>query len=141
MEIIPNPQVMLVVFIVFIITMFLLNKFVFEPIIYYIDQRNAKINSDLAIASQDDKELSEINKQINKILSEAKSEAYAIKSRAIQDAKDSANKKIEQAQLENREKMEEFLKELSDQKDKMRKDIKACLSDIDSTLLMKIKNV
>lgn len=140
MEIIPNPKIMLVVFIVFLVTMFLLNKFVFKPIISYIDQRNDKINNDLNLANQNENELSEINSQIYKILSEAKAEAYAIKNKAIQDAKDSANKKIEQAQLENREKMEEFLKKLASQKNQMREDIKASLSDIDSILLAKIKN-
>ncbi|RDU73651.1 hypothetical protein CQA66_00190 [Helicobacter aurati] len=141
MEITPNPQVMLVVFIVFLITMFLLNRLVFQPIIFYIDQRNAKISNDLALASQDDKELEEIQLQIHKILSEAKIEACNLKSKTIQEAKEHANKKIEQIQLENREKMEVFVAKLIEQKHQMKDEIKTNLTGMESLLLTKIRNV
>lgn len=139
MEIIPNIRVMLVVFIVFIITMFLLNKFVFQPIISYIDQRNGKISNDLALANQDDKELKEIEFQIHSILSEAKAEAYNIKNKSIQEAKEHASKKIEQTQLENREKMETFMAKLVEQKQQMKDEIMMSLTDVQSLLTAKIK--
>lgn len=141
MEIIPNPNIMLLVFVVFLITMLLLNKFVFQPLIFFMDQRDQKVIKDLQLVSQDDTELARIEKEIQDVLGKAKAEAYAIKEAQIEQAKDDANKEIERIQIENREKMEAFMTSIHDRKEQMKNELKESLGDIESLLMAKIKNL
>lgn len=141
MEIKPNPQVMLVVFIVFMATMFLLNKFVFQPLFAFMDKREQKVADDLQLATQEDNELQRIENEIHTILSDAKAKAFAMKEEQVEEAKKIANSKIEAIQNENREKMEAFMAKLQDNKDSMKKDLHASFGDIESLLVAKIKHI
>lgn len=141
MEIMPNPQVMLVVFIVFMATMFLLNKFVFQPLFAFMDKREQKIASDLQLVTQEYSELKRIENEIHTILSEAKAKAFAIREEQIEEAKKIANEKIEAMQKNNKEKMEAFMTKLHDNKDSMKKNLRASVGDIESLLVTKIKSI
>lgn len=141
MEIIPNPKIMLLVFVVFLITMFLLNKFVFVPLISYMDEREKKVSKDLELVSSDDNQSLEIEKEIKEILSKAKSEAFALKEAEINKAKEAAAAKIEKIQAENKEKMDAFLAKLESNKEAMKAEIKASLGDVESLLVTKIKQI
>lgn len=141
MEIMPNPQVMLVVFVVFIATMFLLNKFVFQPLFTYMDQREQKVTSDLQLIAQEDDELQRIEKEIQEILSEAKARAFMAKEEQIEEAKKNANTKIEKIQNENREKREAFLAKLQENRESMKDEIRANFGDIESLIAKKIKQI
>ncbi|MWV62562.1 hypothetical protein DCO58_03525 [Helicobacter saguini] len=141
MEIIPNPKIMLLVFVVFLITMFLLNKFVFVPLISYMDEREKKVSKDLELVSSDDSQSEQIEKEIKEILTKAKNEAYALKEAEISKAKEAAAIKIEKIQSENKEKMDAFLAKLEANKEAMKADIKASLGDIESLLVTKIKQI
>ncbi|RDU63448.1 hypothetical protein CQA53_08485 [Helicobacter didelphidarum] len=141
MEIMPNPKIMLLVFIVFMVTMFLLNKFVFQPLISFMDQREQKVANDLQLVNQDDNDLLQIEKEIQEILSKAKIEARTIKDEQIHEAKEKANNKIERIQAENKEKMESFMAKLYENKDQIKNEIKTSLGDIESLLLAKVKQI
>lgn len=141
MEIIPNPKIMLLVFVVFLITMFLLNKFVFVPLISYMDEREKKVSKDLELVSSDDNQSLEIEKEIKEILSKAKNEAFALKEAEINKAKEAAAAKIEKIQAENKEKMDAFLAKLESNKEAMKAEIKASLGDVESLLVTKIKQI
>lgn len=141
MEIIPNPQVMLVVFIVFVATMFLLNKFVFQPLFTFMDQREQKVANDLQIVTQEDNELQRIENEIHAILSDAKAKAFAMKEEQIEEAKKIASAKIEAIQNDNREKIEAFIAKLHNNKDAIKQDLRASFGDIESLLVAKIKNI
>lgn len=141
MEIMPNVQVMLVVFIVFMATMFLLNKFVFQPIFTFMDQREQKVANDLQLVTQEDGESQRIESEIHEILSDAKARAFAMKEEQVEEAKRIANAKIEAVQNENREKMEAFMVKLHDSKDSVKKDLAASFGDIESLIMAKIKHI
>ena len=141
MEIIPNPQIMLLVFVVFMITIFCMNKFVFVPLISFMDAREQKLAKDLQALSADDNEVQEIEKEIQAILAKAKNEAYTIKEERVNAAKENANAKILAIQNENKEKMDAFMTKLESSRDQMKADIKASLGDVESLLVTKIKNV
>ncbi len=141
MEIMPNVQVMLVVFVVFMATMFLLNKFVFQPLFTFMDLREQKVTNDLQLATKEDNELQRIENEIHTILSDAKSQAFAAKEQQIEDAKKAANAKIERIQNENKEKMEAFIAKLQDNRDSMKNELRASLGDVESLLVAKIKNI
>lgn len=141
MEITPNPQVMLVVFIVFIFTMFMLNKFVFQPLFTYMDQREQKVTDDLQLVTREDNELQHIEKEIYEILSNAKLQAFVAKEEQIEEAKKSANAKIERIQNENREKMDAFMAKLQESRDSMKSDLRNSIGDIEYLLASKIKHI
>lgn len=141
MEIMPNVQVMLVVFVVFMATMFLLNKFVFQPLFTFMDLREQKVTNDLQLATKEDNELQRIENEIHTILSDAKSQAFAAKEQQIEDAKKAANAKIERIQNENKEKMEAFIAKLQDNRDSMKNELRTSLGDVESLLVAKIKNI
>lgn len=141
MEIMPNPQVMLVVFVVFMTTMFLLNKFVFQPLFAFMDQREQKVANDLHLVTQEDNELQRIENEIHAILSDAKAKAFAIKEEQIEAAKKIANAKIEDIQNSNRKETEAFNIKLKENKEAMKKDLRDSFGDIDSLLIAKIKHI
>ncbi|GAB0173718.1 hypothetical protein [Helicobacter trogontum] len=141
MEIMPNPQVMLVVFIVFMITMLMLNKFVFQPLFTYMDQREQKVTNDLQLVTREDNELQRIENEIHEVLSNAKAQAFAAKEEQIEEAKKSANAKIERIQNENREKMDAFMAKLQENRDSIKNDLRTNIGDIESLLTTKIRHI
>lgn len=141
MQIIPDPQVMLAVFIVFMITMFALTKLVFKPLIAYMDDRDNKISSDLKLATSDDKELEKIEQQIKDIIAEAKAKANSIRETQMHEAKELAQAKIAQTRAENKEKMDSLMARLNDEREQMKAQFKASLGDLDSVLTAKVKNI
>ncbi|TLD80691.1 F0F1 ATP synthase subunit B family protein [Helicobacter trogontum] len=141
MEIMPNPQVMLVVFIVFMITMLMLNKFVFQPLFTYMDQREQKVTNDLQLVTREDNELQRIENEIHEVLSNAKAQAFAAKEEQIEEAKKSANAKIGRIQNENREKMDAFMAKLQENRDSIKNDLRTNIGDIESLLTTKIRHI
>ena len=142
MEIMPNPQVMFVVFIVFMVTMFMLNKFVFQPLFAYMDQREQKVTSDLELVTRENNELQRIENEIHEILSTiAKAQAFTAKEEQVEEAKKSAGAKIERMQNENREKMDAFMAKLQESRDSMKNELRANIGDIESLLAAKIKHI
>ncbi|WP_104718640.1 F0F1 ATP synthase subunit B family protein [Helicobacter trogontum] len=141
MEIMPNPQVMLVVFIVFMITMLMLNKFVFQPLFTYMDQREQKVTNDLQLVTREDNELQRIENEIHEVLSNAKAQAFAAKEEQIEEAKKSANAKIKRIQNENREKMDAFMAKLQENRDSIKNDLRTNIGDIESLLTTKIRHI
>lgn len=141
MDIKPDPSVMLVVFVVFLITMFFLNSFVFRPLLDFMTQREQKIASDLESANKEDNELKQLEMQIKDVLNKAKMEATTLRDEQIQQAKDNANAKIARIQLENREKMDEFVAKLHQSKEQMKSELKSNCNDISSLIVAKIKNI
>lgn len=141
MEIMPDWQVMLVVFVVFMITMFMLNKFVFQPLFAFMDQRDQKVTNDLKLVTQEDNEMQRIEQEIHAILTNAKTKAFEAKEQQVEEAKKAANAKIERIQNENREKMDAFMVKLQENRDSMKNDLRASFGDIESLLVAKIKNI
>ncbi len=141
MEIMPDYEVMIVVFVVFLVTMFMLSKFVFNPLISYMDKREQKVTSDLELVNKDDNELLRIEQEIHDILSEAKAEAYSAKEQQMEEAKKIANEKIEKIKLENKEKMEAFMLKIQENRESIKDELRNSFVGLDSMVAEKIKNI
>ena len=61
---IPDPYLMSLVFVVFLITMILLNVWLFKPLIGFMDEREATLRKDLDLVSSSDTQVQEIQQQI-----------------------------------------------------------------------------
>ncbi|PAF50287.1 hypothetical protein BKH43_05140 [Helicobacter sp. 13S00401-1] len=141
MQIEPNIYVMILVFVVFLITMYLMNKFVFKPMIGFMDKRDEHIRQDLIDAHSNQDEITALERETQDILQKAKHEAHMLIESETKKAKDAANDSIEKALQENKAKLDAFKANLREQKPLLKAKIKEHLLDLDSMLSKKIRNV
>ncbi|MGX2981767.1 F0F1 ATP synthase subunit B family protein [Helicobacter sp. 23-1045] len=136
-----NPQLMALVFVLFILSIYLLNKWLYQPILAFMDARDAMIKNDLDNASGNESEIAHIDSQIQAILDSAKKEAFTIKEKATLEAKaDSANN-IEQLKTENDRKLVAFLEVLNSEKESAKSALLAQIPAFQNALNDKIKSM
>lgn len=136
-----NPQLMLLVFVLFIISIYLLNKWLYQPIFSFMDARDAMIKNDLDNASGNEGEIEAIKGEIESILDSARKEATAIKEKAILEAKAEYDKKIEALKAENEKDLANFLESMRVEKDNIKSALLAQLPDFQKSLNAKIKQI
>jgi len=90
-----NPGLMLFVLVVFFSLMYLLNTMLFQPLLKFMDERDATIAKDLKNAEEMADNSSDLNAKADTLLAEAKAEANAIREKATTEAKALAQSKIE----------------------------------------------
>ena len=80
---------------VFLLMIVLLNKWLFKPMLTYMEDRDASIKSDLAEASGNDSEIRTLEAKAVSIIDEAKLEAAQLRQKMLEDAKLLASSKVE----------------------------------------------
>lgn len=141
MHIVPNLSIMLLVFFVFLITMYCLNHFVFKPLITFMDERDSKIASYVETVRQNRKEVENKEKQIIEIIENAKQEAHNIIQKQVNDSKEIAQSKIEKINSENKAKFSTFMSDLDKDREFIKQEIKSHLYEFEELLVHKIKNI
>lgn len=136
-----NPQLMLLVFVLFILSIYLLNKWLYQPILSFMDARDAMIKNDLDNASGNEGEIEAIKGEIESILDSARKEATAIKEKAILEAKAEYDKKIEALKMENEKDLANFLESMRAEKDNIKSALLTQLPDFQKSLNAKIKQI
>jgi len=112
-----DPGLMLFVLVVFFSLMYLLNNMLYQPLIQFMDERDATIASDLKNAEEMADNSSDLNAKADTVLAGAKAEANAIREKATSEAKALAESKIESKVKELEVSSAAFLAELeADQK-------------------------
>ena len=120
MTIIPTPWVMALVFVVFLILVYLLNRILYKPILSFMDARDASIRKDSEGIEGNTAEIKAIQKETEEILQQAKQEAALIKNKAHDLAKENADMKISQKKEELNRKYSEFMDSLEVERDKLK---------------------
>ncbi|OBV29338.1 hypothetical protein BKN38_07635 [Helicobacter sp. CLO-3] len=138
---IPEPWLMLLVFAVFIITMLLLNTWLFKPMLGFMDERESLLRKDMDSVSDNHSEIQEIECKIQAILADAKSQASKIIESATNDAKADYDAKIARKQQEMQQKMSDFRADLESQKAQIKKELLADLSVFESALKSRIQQI
>lgn len=138
---IPEPWLMLLVFVVFLTTMFLLNTWLFKPLIGFMDEREASLRKDLESVASDDSEAQEIQRKIQAIFTDAKAQAGKIIEQATLEAKAEYDTKIAKKQEELMAKMEEFRVALEQQKVQVKDELIADLGTFESVLRAKVQQI
>ena len=104
-----NFGVMLIVAGIFFITLILLKIWLFEPLVKFMDEREAKLQEELKMISQNTEETKEIEEEIKEILRLAREDASKIineaKLKALQEAE-----KIKEVKIKEIEDAKESLK-------------------------------
>lgn len=138
---IPDPWLMLLVFVVFIITMFLLNTWLFKPLIGFMDERENSLRKDMESAVSDDNEVKEIQEKIRSVLADAKDQASRIIEDAIDNAKADYDARMEKKTNEIQARLESFRADLESQKYQVRQELLADMAGFESALKGKIQQI
>ncbi|NPA12281.1 MAG: ATPase [Epsilonproteobacteria bacterium] len=117
-----NIGVMLIEAGIFLITLVLLKKWLFDPLVKFMDEREKKLEEELEMINKNSHESEEIQKEIEEILSLAKDDARRIvqeaRQKAISEAeriKSLKQKEIEEAKEALRDELEIERKKLLDE--------------------------
>lgn len=116
-------RLMALVFVVFLATLYLLNIWLFKPMVSYMEKRDKSINQDVQEIRDSADEVELISKEISEILDQARIEAKQMLDKASNEAKSVCEAKIVKYRSENQAKLEEFRSKLQAQK----QDLKAVL--------------
>lgn len=138
---IPDPWLMLLVFVVFIITMFLLNTWLFKPLIGFMDERENSLRKDMESAVSDDNEVKEIQEKIRSVLADAKAQASRIIEDVIDNAKADYDARMEKKTNEIQARLESFRADLESQKYQVRQELLADMAGFESALKGKIQQI
>lgn len=141
MSIAVNPYLMLLVFIVFLITLYLLTIWLYKPLIAFMDNRENCMKQDLQCVQDDSKEIVKIDREIKQIIENARLEAYKIITQATNEAKNTCETKITKKKAEASTKFEEFSNEIQVHKQKLKNDLLASMLDFENSLKLKISQI
>jgi F-type H+-transporting ATPase subunit b len=80
---------------IFLVTLILLNTWLFQPLLSFMDKREAKLQNELKAASNNTEEAQKYEKEIASIIENAKLEASKIKKEALDTAKKEATQLVD----------------------------------------------
>lgn len=136
-----NIELMLLVFCLFILCVFLLNQWLYKPILEFMDARDKMIKDDLESSSSNDAEIEEIKDQINTILENAKKEATTIKEQMQLQVKNEYDRKIDEVKSRNEKELVSFIDSLKQEKDELKQALALQIPDFKNSLNAKLKQM
>ena len=136
-----NPGLMLFVLVVFFSLLFLLNTMLFQPLLKFMDDRDATIANDLKNAEEMVDSSSGLNTKADELLSTAKAEANIIREKATSEAKALAESKIESKVKELDSNYQAFLNELTTEQDTLKESLVAELPQLKKSLQTKLSSL
>ena len=136
-----NPGLMLFVLVVFFSLLFLLNTMLFQPLLKFMDDRDATIANDLKNAEEMADSSSGLNAKADSILAEAKAKANAIREKATSEAKALAESKIESKVKELDANTAAFMVELDAEQEALKNSLMAELPAFKETLQSKLSSL
>ncbi len=104
-----NPLLMLLVLVIFLTSAYLLNRWLFKPLLTFMDNRSTSIKSDLQNIQSNSSEVASLNAEAERVLSQAKAEANLIREKALESARAVAEQKISAKRDELEKKKREFM--------------------------------
>ena len=116
-------SLMLVVAIVFFVMLVLLNNWLYQPLMAFMDERDKSIRKDLESVSADSSEIDELKAKAEAVIAEAKSEAAALRAKTIDESKLLAMSKIEAKKEELEEIYRAFLDSLKKEEGELRSEL------------------
>ncbi|WP_297814245.1 FoF1 ATP synthase subunit B' [uncultured Helicobacter sp.] len=141
MTIIPTPWVMALVFVVFLILVYLLNRILYKPLLSFMDTRDASIKRDSEGIEGNTTDIKALQKEANEILQVAKQEATLIKNKAQDSAKQTAEVKISQKKDELAQKYNAFTMSLEEEKVRLKASLESQIPVFRESLKAKLQKI
>jgi len=136
-----DPGLMLFVLVVFFSLLFLLNTMLFQPLLKFMDDRDATIAKDLQNAEEMSDNNDGLNAKADALLAEAKAEANAIREKATSEAKALAESKIESKVKELDGVYQTFVSELATEQEALKATLTAEIPQFKETLKTKLSSL
>ncbi len=105
--------------VVFLVLIALLNSWLYNPLLAYMQKRDDDIKRDLNEVGSNDDEIAALNAQAEKIVSDAKAEATALREKVVNEAKELSESKIEAKRAELAERFAAFNASLNEEKESL----------------------
>jgi len=135
-----NIGVMLIMAGIFFVTLIFLKMWLFEPLVKFMDEREAKLKEQMEAISKNSEDTKEIEEEIKAVLRQARDEAKQI----INEAKEKALAEAESLKAvkinEIEEAKEKLRAELAEEKESILSELLKDKDDIKSLLENKIRN-
>ncbi|PAF53460.1 hypothetical protein BKH42_05920 [Helicobacter sp. 13S00482-2] len=141
MTITVNPYLMLLVFGVFLVTVFLLNIWLYKPLLRFMDRREASIAQDLEDIQQSDQEIIRIDEEIKQVIEDARVQSAQIIEQVSGEAKLEYETKIANKRIESASRLEDFFENLKKEESDLKKFLLLHMPDFESSLITKISQI
>ena len=135
------PSLMLVTAVVFIGLIVYLNKVLYEPLLNFMDQRDASISHDLQVANELTSQSEELENEAEEILNKAKQEATQIRQEAVNGAKAKAEELIKAKEAELEKAYSDFLNKLEEEKTEVENTLKSQIPLIKESIKAKFAQI
>jgi len=135
-----NLGVMLIEAGIFLVTMILLKKWLFDPLVAFMDEREKKLQKSLEMINANTEDTKELEEEIEKILAKAKKEAKEIRDEARAKAQKEANEMKAKRLAEIEAAKEELAKEIKAEKEKILAQLSESKDEIKNLVENKIRN-
>lgn len=132
---------MLATGVIFLAVMIILNALLYKPLLKFMDERNASIDSDEKKVKDNFEEMSNFNEELESIKQNTRNEIALIKQKAINEAKNSAEEEIKNKKLELEQKMQSFYTQLDKEKAELERELKLRLPLWQEALQKKMKHI
>jgi len=126
---------------IFLVTLILLNIWLFQPLLSFMDRREAKLKDDLKAASNNNEEAQKYEQEIASIIERAKAEAAKIRKEALDEAKQEASKLVDSEVAKIEAAKVAFNEELTSKKVELAKILEAESSVVKEMLSKKLKGI
>ena len=135
-----NIGVMLIEAGIFLVTMILLKKWLFDPLVAFMDERERKLQKSLEMINANTEDTKELEEEIEKILAKAKKEAKTIRDEERAKAQKEANEMKAKRLAEIEAAKEELAKEIKAEKEKIIAKLSGSKEEIKHLVENKIRN-
>ncbi len=135
------PSLMLIVLLVFLGLIFYLNKALYQPLVNFMEQRDATISKNRSESEALSGSADSLKQEADEILNRAKQEAIALKQAAIEEANTQAAKIISSKEAELEKAYEEFLSKLEVEKEEIKNGVLAQVPQLKETLKAKFSQL
>jgi len=136
-----NPILLLATFVVFVFLIAVLNSWLYNPLLNFMQKRDDDIKKDLEKVGSNDNEISELLAKAESIVNNAKLEATALREKVIADAKELADSKLEAKRAELAQEYLEFEQSLAKSKEELTDDLMSQVPMFKEALKAKISQI
>ena len=114
-----NPMLLGITLIVFLTLLYLLNSWLYNPLLKYMEDRDALLKKELDECSSNDSEITALKAKAEQIKTDAKLEAASLREKVIADAKELAESKMEAKRSELATVYGKFKASLAEEKEQL----------------------
>jgi F-type H+-transporting ATPase subunit b len=126
---------------IFLVTLILLNQWLFQPLLSFMDKRDVKLQEELKAVSSNTDEAKQYEEEIASIIENAKAKASKIKKEAIEEAKKEANAMVESEVSRIESAKVTFNEGLESKKAELRATLEANSAELKDMLSTKLKGI